>query len=159
MTRTDGGEIATDAFRTEMEVRWGDLDANGHVRNTAYSEFATQARLRFLDARGFPPGRFDRIVIGPIYFREETVFRRELRLGDVVTVEVRSGGLAPDASRWRVAHRLLRPAGQVAGHVTVEGAWMDLAARELALPPDDLAEALRGLPHGEGFEELDPVGG
>lgn len=147
----------SDAFRTEMEVRWGDLDANGHVRNTAYSEFATQARLRFLDTRGFPAERFNRMGIGPIYFREETVYRRELRLGDVVTVEVRSDGLAPDVSRWRVAHRLLRPGGEVAGFVTVDGAWMDLAARELALPPDDLADALRDLPPGDGFEELDSV--
>lgn len=147
----------TDAFRTDMEVRWGDLDANGHVRNTAYSEFATQARLRFLDTRGFPPERFNRMGIGPIYFREETVYRRELRLGDVVTVEVRSDGLAPDVSRWRVSHRLLRPGGEVAGFVTVEGAWMDLTARQLALPPDDLADALRGLPPGDGFEELDSV--
>lgn len=149
----------SDAFRTEMEVRWDDLDANGHVRNTAYSEFATQARLRFLDSRGFPAGRFSRIGVGPIYFREETEYRRELRLGDTVTVEVRSDGLSPDVSRWRVTHRLLRPGGVKAARVTVEGSWMDLEERELALPPDDLADALRGMPRTEGFEEMDSVMG
>lgn len=113
--------------------------------------------FRFLAARGFPARRFNQIGVGPIFFREETVNRRELRLGDVVTIEVRSGGLAPDVSRWRVEHRLLRPGGPVAGHVTVEGAWIDLATRELALPPDDLAEALGTLPPDASFEELDSV--
>lgn len=147
----------SDVFRTQMEIRWADLDANKHVRNTAYSEFATHARLRFLAARGFPAERFTRIGIGPIFFREETVFRRELHLGDIVTIEVRSDGLAPDVSRWRVVHRILQGSGAEAAWVTVDGAWMDLASRKLAAPPDDLAEALRSLPHTAGFEELESV--
>ncbi len=145
------------AYRTEMEVRWADLDANGHVRNTAYSEFATHARLRFLASRGFPPERFTTMGMGPIFFREETVFRRELHLGDTVTIEILSHGLAPDVSRWRVIHRILRPDGEEAARVTVEGAWMDLAARKLAAPPGDLADALRDLPRSEEFEDLRSV--
>jgi acyl-CoA thioester hydrolase len=140
-----------------MEVRWADLDANRHVRNTAFSEFATHARLQFLASRGFSPQRFTSIGLGPIFFREETVFRRELHLGDTVTIEVRSDGLAPDVSRWRVVHLILRAAGEEAAHVTVEGAWLDLAARRLTAPPDDLAAALRDLPRTAGFEELRSV--
>jgi acyl-CoA thioester hydrolase len=147
----------SEAYRTTMEVRWADLDANKHVRNTAFSEFATHARLRFLDSRGFPPERFTRIGIGPIFFREETVFRREVHLGDTVTIEVRCDGLAPDVSRWRMAHRILRENGEEAVRVTVEGAWMDLTARRLALPPPELAEAMRGFPTTEEFEELKSV--
>ncbi|MGK7311900.1 MAG: acyl-CoA thioesterase [Candidatus Longimicrobiales bacterium M2_2A_002] len=147
----------SDVYRTEMEVRWADLDANKHVRNTAYSEFATHARLRFLASRGFPPERFTKIGVGPIFFREETVFRRELHLGDVVTIEVRADGLARDVSRWRVVHRLLRGEGQEAAWVTVDGAWMDLEARKLMAPPAELADALRSLPHTPEFEPLDSV--
>ncbi|MFW6206220.1 MAG: acyl-CoA thioesterase [Gemmatimonadota bacterium] len=147
------------AFRTKMEVRWADLDANRHVRNTAYSEFATHARLRFLASRGFPAERFNRIGIGPIFFREETVFRREIHLGDTITIEVRADGLAPDVSRWRVVHRILQGDEHEAARVTVEGAWMDLTARALAAPPPELADALRELPRTEAFEELKSVVG
>jgi acyl-CoA thioester hydrolase len=140
-----------------MEVRWADLDANGHVRNTAYSEFATHARLRFLASRGFPPERFTRLGIGPIFFREETLFRRELHLGDTITIEVRSDGFAPDVSRWRVVHRVLDGSGEEAARVTVEGAWMDLRERKLTAPPEDLAGALRDLPQSETFEKLKSV--
>jgi acyl-CoA thioester hydrolase len=146
-----------EVFRTTMEVRWADLDANRHVRNTAYSEFATHARLRFLASRGFPPERFTRIGIGPIFFREETIFRREVHLGDTIAIEVRSDGLAPDVSRWRVVHRVLQTTGEEAARVTVEGAWLDLEARRLAVPPADLADALRDLSHTEEFEVLRSV--
>lgn len=149
--------VEPDAFRTSMEVRWADLDANRHVRNTAYSEFATHARLRFLATRGFSPERFTRIGIGPIFFREETLFRREIHLGDTVTIEIRADGLAPDVTRWRVIHRILLANGDEAALVTVEGAWLDLAHRRLALPPDDLAEALRHLARTDTFEVLRSV--
>ena len=147
----------SDAFRTEIEVRWADLDANGHVRNTAYSEFATHARLRFLDTRGFPGERFARTGVGPIFFREETLFRRELHLGEAVTIEVRCDGLSGDVSRWRVEHRVLRETGEEAARVTVEGSWLDLGSRKLAAPPQDLAAALRDLPRTDRYEELESV--
>ena len=147
----------SEGYRTEMEVRWADLDANGHVRNTAYSEFATHARLRYLDARGFGGQRFARMGVGPIFFREETVFRRELHLGETVTVEVLCDGLSPDVSRWRIAHRVLQTGGQEAARVTVEGAWLDRGTRKLAAPPAELAEALRALPRTSAYEELRTV--
>lgn len=147
----------SDVYRTEMEVRWADLDANRHVRNTAFSEFATHARLRFLASRGFASERFTRIGIGPIFFREETVFRRELHLGDRITIEIHADGLSTDVSRWRVAHRILQGTGEESARVTVEGAWLDLEHRKLAAPPADLADALRELPRTESFEVLDSV--
>ena len=144
-------------FRTTIEVRWADLDGNRHVRNTAFSDYATQGRLRYLDSRGFTPDLFIRLGVAPIFFREETLYRRELRLGDTVTVELRSDGLAPDASRWRVIHTILRDGEQEAALVTVEGAWIDLAARRLVPPPPDVADAMRSLAPTETFAELKSV--
>jgi acyl-CoA thioesterase FadM len=36
------------AFECRFEVRWADLDGNRHVRNTAFSEYATHTRFRLL---------------------------------------------------------------------------------------------------------------
>ena len=38
------------AFTCPFEVRWADLDGNRHVRNTAFSEYATHTRFRLLAA-------------------------------------------------------------------------------------------------------------
>ncbi len=39
-------------FTVPFEVRRADLDGNRHVRNTAFSEYATHTRFRLLAAHG-----------------------------------------------------------------------------------------------------------
>lgn len=37
-----------DAFETEVEIVWGDLDALGHVNNVRYFEYFQEARIKWL---------------------------------------------------------------------------------------------------------------
>lgn len=37
---------------TRIQVRWGDMDALGHVNNTVYFRYAEQARIEWLEAIG-----------------------------------------------------------------------------------------------------------
>ena len=39
-------------YDSTFQVRWADLDPNFHLKNTAYSEYATQTRFAFLDDNG-----------------------------------------------------------------------------------------------------------
>lgn len=39
-------------FRFEMPVRWGDLDAFGHVNNTVYFRYMEEARVNCMGAAG-----------------------------------------------------------------------------------------------------------
>ena len=36
-------------FRTEIQMRWSDTDALGHLNNTSYANYAELGRLRFLE--------------------------------------------------------------------------------------------------------------
>ena len=38
---------------SRIPVRWGDLDAYGHVNNTVYFRFCEQARVEWIEALGF----------------------------------------------------------------------------------------------------------
>lgn len=38
---------------TRIPVRWGDMDAMGHVNNTVYFRFAEQSRIEWLESMGF----------------------------------------------------------------------------------------------------------
>lgn len=38
---------------TRIPVRWGDMDAYGHVNNTIYFRYCEQARVEWLEAGGF----------------------------------------------------------------------------------------------------------
>ncbi len=39
-----------------LSLRWGDMDAAGHVNNTVYFRYMEEVRVRFFHARGLSPG-------------------------------------------------------------------------------------------------------
>jgi len=128
----------------EYTVRWAELDPNGHVRHSAYADFAADQRVQWLASLGYDLRRFAELRLGPILFREETQFRRELHSGEKIRVEGRLTEGTPDGGRWTIEHHIYKADGQLAATVTVDGAWLDLDRRKLTLPPADLSEAMRG---------------
>lgn len=123
-------------------VRWAELDPNGHMRHSAYADFAADQRVHWLASMGFDVKRFAELQIGPILFREETKYLKEIRGGEQIRVEGRVASSAPDGSRWTIEHTLYKADGRVAATVTVDGAWLDLGRRKLTVPPPDLAAAM-----------------
>lgn len=142
------------AFEIRLEVRWDDLDANRHVRNTAFSEYATNARFHLLVAHGFDPARLEQMRFGPVMMREDIRYRRELFFGDVITVRVHAAGLSDDSSHWRVYQEVLRSDGKEAATLSIQGGWIHLDQRKLLAPPEELAAVLLSLPRTANFEEL-----
>jgi acyl-CoA thioester hydrolase len=145
------------AFEEHFFVRWSDLDANRHVRNTLFSEFATHTRFRLLAANGFSQTRFESLRFGPVMFREEIRYRRELLFGDQVAVNVLFAGLSDDGSQWRVHQEVTRADGKQAAILTIDGAWIHLDTRKLVAPPDELLQLFQRLPRTEDFELLRSV--
>lgn len=145
------------AFEERFAVRWSDLDANRHVRNTIFSEFATHTRFRLLEAHGFPQARFESLRFGPVMFREEIQYRRELLFGEEAIVSVAAAGLSDDGSQWRVHQEVRRGDGKQAAILRISGAWIHLDSRKLIAPPAELSELLRSLPHTADFEVLRSV--
>ncbi len=142
------------AFEQQFTVRWSDLDANRHLKNTAFSEYAVDTRFQMLEARGYPQAKFEALRFGPVIFREEIRYRREVRGGQTVSVNVLAAGLAPDGSQWRVKHEIKGQDGRQAALLTIDGAWIDLETRKLVAPPPELIAVLDGLPRTPDFEEL-----
>lgn len=145
------------AYEEHFAVRWSDLDANRHVRNTIFSELATHTRFRLLESHGFSQERFESLRFGPVMFREEIRYRRELRFGEDVTVSVLFAGLSLDGSQWRVHQEVTRADGKQAAVLTIDGAWIHLESRKLTRPPLELLELLQDLPRTRDFEVLRSV--
>ena len=158
-TRGDTGVFMNDsgAFQEQFSVRWSDLDANRHVRNTIFSDFATHTRFRLLEAHGFSQARFETLRFGPVMFREEIRYRRELVFGQEVTVNVLCAGLSTDGSQWRVLQEVIRADGKLAAALTIDGAWIHLDSRRLIAPPPDLFGVLERLPRSSDFTALRSV--
>lgn len=138
-------------------VRWADCDVNGHMRNTAYSDYAIETRMGYLAEHGFPYAKFEELGFGPVILREETDYMRELRLGETVEVDFTQLGLSPDAGRWKLQHEFWRPGGKQAGRIILSGGWLDLRTRKLIPAPEPLAKELAAVPKAPGWEELPPL--
>jgi acyl-CoA thioester hydrolase len=142
------------SFVRRFVVRWSDADANGHLRNTAFAEFANDTRVALFASLGYPWTRFQSLHLGPVLFREEIEYRREASIGEEVLVDASCAGIAPDASRWSIRHRLWKVDGTEMATITVVGSWIDLEARRAVAPPGDLADGFRSMARSEPFAEL-----
>jgi len=72
---------AMNEYSRNYEIRWSDLDANGHVNYSAYINAAGDLRYRFFSERNFPPDKFVELGIGPVYTAIHAQFLREVRMG------------------------------------------------------------------------------
>ncbi|MBW8878941.1 MAG: thioesterase family protein [Acidobacteria bacterium] len=144
-------------FSRTFQVRWGDMDLNAHMRNTAYLDTAVDVRMMYFAEQGFPLREFERLRLGPVVQRDELEYYRELHLLDAVTVTLELAGISSDASRFRLRNDFLRPDGSLAARLITTGGWLDLGRRRLVAPPEALATLLSALPRTADFEELAPA--
>jgi acyl-CoA thioester hydrolase len=143
-----------ESFRHTIEVRWADCDANHHVRHSAYADFCTHARIEWLRAHGFGFDQFQAQAFGPVIFKESTEYLKEVKMSERIEIAIRIAALAEDGSRYRIRHDILKQDGKLAARHEISGAWMDLRARKLMLPPAALASLFGALDRTEDFEAV-----
>ena len=141
-------------FTTTCEVRWADLDPNGHARHTAFMDWATHCRLVAFAAQGATTERFHALGVSPVLFREEADYLREVSGEDRITVSFEFTGGSADWKHVRIRHVLTRRDGVHCATVVVRGAWLSLHERRVVVPPEPIVQACRALPRAADFEVL-----
>ena len=139
-------------FNRVIQIRWSDLDPNFHIRHSVYYDWGAFCRVEFLNEHGLTARVMQELQFGPILFREECVFRKEIRSGDEIKIDLRVIRSKKDYSRWSFQHQISRIDGTVCALLTVDGAWMDVVKRKLASPPEKVHEVFEKMPRAEGFE-------
>ena len=139
-------------FNRIVQVRWSDLDPNFHVRHSVYYDWGAYCRIEFLNEMGLTYEVMQEYQFGPILFREECIFRKEIKSNDEIHIDLSIQKARKDYSRWSIQHRLSRKDGTQCAVLTVDGAWMDIVKRKLSTPPEKVVEVFEKMPRGEGFE-------
>lgn len=139
-------------FTKEISIRWSDLDPNFHLRHSAYYDFGAQHRVEVLAQEGLTLHAMKENYIGPILFKEECVFRKEIHLHNTITISTKIAKMRADASRWTIVHELTNENGELCAKISVDGAWMDTKLRKLATPtPAIVADVMHAFPKTEDF--------
>jgi acyl-CoA thioester hydrolase len=119
---------------TLIPIRWGDMDAYGHVNNTVYFRFAEQARCEWLESQGYkvaPQG------IAPVIINAACTFLRPMSYPGTVALRMFAG--SPGRSSLETYYEM-----RLAGDETLycEGSakvvWMDAATGKSAPVPDPI---------------------
>lgn len=144
-----------DKFLLPIQLRWADIDANFHVRHSVYYDWGAMCRMEFLRAMGLTESVFHQLQIGPILFREESRFKRELQMGDTVAIDLQLLAARRDFSRWTILHQFFKNGDTLAATLTVDGAFLNTHLRKLAVPPALAGDTFGSMPKAAAFTWLD----
>lgn len=134
------------------QVLWSQIDANGHLRHSAYSDLCTQARSNMMKQVGFSMQEFGKHKIGPILFREETIFYKEVRMDEEVYIKVFISKFNQTNHRFSIVHELYNSKDLKCAVVHIDGAWMNLLERKLTNIPDVLVGLIESIPKTNDFK-------
>ncbi|MCI0750431.1 MAG: acyl-CoA thioesterase [Flammeovirgaceae bacterium] len=143
-------------FSTPIQIRWADIDQNRHLRHSVYYDYGAMARIEFLNNHGLTSAKFEELHIGPILFREEAIFKREIKFGDSIHVDVELLKASPDYARWSMRHNFIKADGSKAAIINIDGAWIDIVKRKLAVPTNFIQNIFGDFPRSIEFQPIMP---
>ena len=125
-------------YVTRMPMRWGDMDAYGHLNNTVYFRYFEQARVEWIEGMGFPID--PNLESGAVIVNADCTFR--IPVNYPATVEVRLYAGQPGRSSVMTWYELRVEGDQ---RLYAEGSakvvWMEMASGKST----PLPEAVRAV--------------
>ena len=142
-------------FIKQVQIRWADLDPNFHLRHSVYYDWGAFCRIEFLNDFGLTTAVMQASHFGPIIFREECVFKKEIRQGDAITIDLTLLKAKRNFSRWSIQHVIMKNESALAALLTVDGAWINTIERKLTVRPTVAEQVFSTMPANESFQWLD----
>lgn len=128
-------------FATDLDIRWGDLDAFNHVNNAVYLVYIQEARLRWLTT--LPPGWHDDSV-QPVVVNATSNYKRPIQWPARIRVEL---GVVKLGNRSvTLGHRIVdaNDSERLYGDGQMVMVWTSLATGEAVPVPQVIVDALGG---------------
>ena len=127
-------------FKSNVEIRWSDLDPNVHVRHSVYYDWGAKTRMEMLAAVGISPRELAAHGVGVILMEEQCKFRREIKWGDQVYMLSEATFVNPQGKshKFSFTHRIFKGDDVFCAEINILGAWIDIERRKLAAPPVEI---------------------
>lgn len=120
-------------------MRWGDMDAIGHLNNAVYFRYLEQIRIDWLEEMGYP---ITPTGIGPVIAHTACHFKREITYPNTVSVSIELEHLGRSSLKLR--HRFFcgtdRDTVYALGEVTL--VWVDYQQGKSVPIPDAIRARL-----------------
>lgn len=124
-------------FSTELDFRWGDMDALGHVNNTVYFCYFEETRIRFLKKYDLIPD--NRCIDGPVVVHVEAEFKKPVIYPATIRVDMFCD--QPGRSSFKTHYKLYsNDTLATIGAATV--VWVDYQKNKAIRLPDKVRDLL-----------------
>jgi acyl-CoA thioester hydrolase len=123
-----------------VPIRWGDMDAFGHVNNTVYFRYMEQARLDWLLTLERTPGARPAPDTGPVIVNASCTFHEPLVYPGACEVRMYLGGLG--RSSLGTFYEIWKD-GRMFADGAAKMVWVDRASGRSTPLPDVVAAPLR----------------
>lgn len=127
-------------FWFPIEVRWGDMDAMGHVNNSIYFRYCESARIALLRSLNIT-GRAEGSQQGPTLVTTSCDFKREVKYPATLDVGVRVEALTRRSFAMQYA-MFFAGTDDLAAVARSVNAWVDYAEMRAVELPEKLRAAL-----------------
>jgi acyl-CoA thioester hydrolase len=127
-------------YEMVIPIRWGDMDAMGHVNNTVYFRYFEIVRIAWFDALGCAPNPNGE---GPVIVNAFCNFHRQLEYpGDVVAKHY-TGEIGRSSIETYLTLERADAPGQVCTSGGAKIVWVDALKQKSAPLPDRLRQLLQ----------------
>ncbi|XOD68888.1 MAG: acyl-CoA thioesterase [Flavobacteriales bacterium AspAUS03] len=141
-------------YYKKLHVRWGDLDANGHMAHSSYQKFTAHVRISLIHDKGLDLVELVKKGIGSILFYEQIYYFREFLPMETAYITLEIAGFSKDGQFFKFHHNFYKKNGVHAAHSEVLGSWINLRERNLINPPEKILQIMKGLTYTKDFKIL-----
>lgn len=125
-------------YRSRMAIRWGDMDALGHVNNTVYFRYLEQARVEWLETLGRPIDRSQ----GPVLVNAQCSFLRQLKYPGDIEVCCCMGAVGRSSFEMTYEIRRVDTPDIIVAEGSSKLVWIDFKLEKSVPLPDAVREML-----------------
>ena len=132
-------------YEHSFQIRWSDVDPNGHLRGSIYLDFGDQTRIAYLMANGLDLRLMAKYKVGPVILNQHVNYLKEVHLGDSIRVNCVFHKMSDDFRKFGAKHEFFNNKGEKTCEVNMEGIWFSVATRKSIVPPEEISVILRKL--------------
>ncbi|MBZ0243361.1 MAG: thioesterase family protein [Bacteroidales bacterium] len=141
-------------YTKQFEIRWSDVDANRHLRNSAYIDYMSHTRMSFLLENDIDQKELARLNLGPVAFYEHIYYFREVFPGKPVNVSLQLKGMSEDGMYFLFLHNFYDADGKNFARCEVMGSWIDMNTRKLTGLPTALLDKFEAFEKSADFKVI-----
>lgn len=141
-------------YTKQFEIRWSDVDANRHLRNSAYIDYMSHIRMSYFQGKGLNQSKLEELNLGIVALYEHMFYFKEAFIGKPLKVSLQLRGVSEEGTFFSFEHNFYDSNGKNTARCEMLGAFIDLKTRKLIPAPQFVWDLLEHIEKTSNFKTI-----